>query len=159
MAGKPDYYKFPRELYEAARELPGAQGARLCLAALALFYDGEEPEGLSVRATGVMSGFRGRISKARANYEAASAKRIPNERQTDSKRIPSGRETDSERGTGNSALAGITFPTPAQVVSADKRKEKREKRYRDYPPPPTRKERAAIGGDWISDYFGKTWRT
>lgn len=155
--GKPDYYKFPRELYEAAKELPGAQGARLCLAALALFYDGEEPQGLSVRAGAVMSGFKGRIKKARSNFEATTG-RAPNERQTDFKRFPNERQTETKRENQNGALPAETGKAPAQVVPTDIRY--RDKRVKTIPPPKEEERPEEEGeGDFISRYFGKTWRT
>ena len=155
--GKPDYYKFPRELYEAARELPGAQGARLCLAALALFYVGEEPRGLSVRGGAVMTGFKGRIKKARSNFEATT-ERAPNENQTDFKRFPNERQTETERETKSDVLPAKTANQPAQVVPTDIRY--RDKGVNTIPPPiegePPEKEGE---GDFISRYFSKTWRT
>lgn len=155
--GKPDYYKFPRELYEAAKELPGAQGARLCLAALALFFDGEEPQGLSVRGGAVMTGFKGRIKKARSNFEATT-ERTPNERQTDFKRASNERQTDFKREAQNGALPAETDKAPAQVVPTDKRY--RDKREEKPPPIPEGKPYLKEGkGDFISRYFGKTWRT
>lgn len=157
-AGRPpDYYKFPRELYEAARDLPGAQGAKLCMAALALFYDGREPEGLSVRATDVMSGFRGRISKARANFEAAT-EWTPNERQTDFKRTPNERQTDFKREAKEGSLAARTPSAPAQVVPTDKRY--RDKRLETKPTPIPKEDypRDSGEGDWISKHLVRTWR-
>lgn len=173
---RPDYYKFPRDLYEAARDLPGVQGARLCMAALALFYDGKEPDGLSVRAECVMSGFRERISRARTSFEAAT-ERTPNGRQTDSKRSPNGRQTvakrppnenqtDSKREGEEGDLAARTgIPCVQAPIQAPVEEVLIDKRYRDKrkgtntPPPLDKGFQGSTGeGDWMAEHLGRTWR-
>lgn len=105
----PDFYKFPRELYEQAKSLPRTQGAKLCMAALGLFLDGEEPSGLSVRANDVMSGWHGRIVKARACFEdKAGTKRNSNGEQMETKCPPNEIQMDDTKGPLNSENVQMT---------------------------------------------------